>query len=244
MKNTFFLLVLIFGMVMVVASCKKDENTSSISTGCKAVTSCSATASSDNITGISGGWMSGTYDKMIIHANSGLAVDNTTGCVSQSSLLSGPTGTNSLRFQHVVTGANSYADTASYYSDTSCSSPILTYTFGKEFTLGNDLTGLTASNLPSTATQFTYKDSCFEIYPYNEVASSFIDALFASAGINTTAGTKMTCQDSGDTNHGLFYVADSSWDGAAADNRTLVMNDRGDTAFSTWNDPNSYTRID
>ena len=54
----------------------------------------------------------------------------------------------------------------------------------------------------------------------------------------------MTCQDSGDTNHGLLYVADSSWDGAAADNRTLVMNDRGDTAFSTWNDPNSYTRID
>ena len=242
MKNTVFLLILIFGMVMVVASCKKDENSSSISTGCKAVTSCSATASSDNITGISGGWMSGTYDKMIIHANSGLDVDNNTGCVSESSLLSGPTGTNSLKFQHVVTGANSYADTASYYSDTSCSSPILTYTFGKEFTLGNDLSGLTASNLPSTATQFTYKDSCFDIYPYDAAGATFINTLFSSTMFS--AGTRLTCADDGKTYHGLLHVSDSSWDSTASDNRTLLMEDKGSTAFSTWNDPDSITRID
>ena len=249
MKKLLFWIVLIVGIMALIGSCsKKDESTTAATSGgCTVVNSCSATASADNITGIAGGWMSGTYDKLIIAANPPLsyAIDNTTGCVSEAQLLSGPTGTNSLQFQTVITGANSYAERNAYYSDSSCSSPILTLTFGKsDLTLGDALSGLSVSNKPSTATKFTYKNSCYEIYPYNEVGATYINTAFAAAGITTVAGTKLLCQDSGATYHGLLSVVDSSWDGAASDNRTLILNDDGDTAFSTWDSPNSYTRID
>ena len=196
MKKLLFWTVLIVGIVALIGSCKKDEDeestttaatsgaTSSGGVSCKAVTSCSGTASSDNITGIAGpGWISGTYDKLIIYANSGLAVDNTTGCVSQSQLISSaPTGTNSIKFQTVFTGSNSYADKAGYYSDTSCSSPILTYVFGKSDAAGGDnLSSLTVSGKPSTATQYTYKDSCYDIYPYNAAGATYINTLFSSS---------------------------------------------------------------
>ena len=191
--------------------------------------------------------MSGTYDKMITFANPPLsyAIDNTTGCVSEASLVSGPTGTSSLQYQTVITGANSYAERVAFYSDSSCSSPILTYTFGKsDLTLGVDLSGLSVSGKPSTATKFTYKNSCYEIYPYNEAGATYINTAFAAAGITTVAGTKLLCQDNGNTNHGLLNISDSAWDGTASDNRTLLMDDEGSTAFSTWDSPTTLTRID
>jgi hypothetical protein len=246
MKKLLFWMVLIVGIVALIGSCKKDEETAATSSGgCTVVNSCSATVSADNITGIAGGWMSGTYDKMIIHANSGFAVDNTTGCVSEASLVSGPTGTQSIKYQTVVTGSNSYANTTAMYSDTSCSVPILTYTWGKsDAALGVDLSGLSVSGYPSTATKFTYKNSCYEIYPYNEAGATYINTAFAAAGITTVAGTKLLCQDNGNTEHGLLHISDSTWDGTASDNRTLLMEDEGSTAFSTWVSPSTMTRID
>ena len=241
-------MVLIVGIVALIGSCKKDENKAAATGGCTVVNSCSATASTDNITGIAGpGWMSGTYDKLITFANPPLsyAIDNTTGCVSEASLLSGPTGTSSLQYQTVITGANSYAERVAFYSDSSCSSPNLTYTFGKsDLTLGVDLSGLSVSGKPSTATKFTYKNSCYEIYPYNEAGATYINTAFAAAGITTVAGTKLLCQDNGDTEHGLLHISDSTWDGTAGDNRTLLMEDEGSTAFSTWVSPSTMTRID
>ncbi|MBT5485823.1 MAG: hypothetical protein HOK56_01395, partial [Deltaproteobacteria bacterium] len=105
MKKILFWMVLILGTMALLGSCKKDEETAATSSGgCTVVNSCSATVSADNITGIAGGWMSGTYDKLITSANPPLsyAIDNTTGCVSEASLLSGPTGTSSLQFQTVI----------------------------------------------------------------------------------------------------------------------------------------------
>lgn len=247
MKKILFWMVLIVGIMALMGSCKKDENAAATSGGCTVVNSCSATASADNITGIAGGWMSGTYDKLITFANPPLsyAIDNTTGCVSEASLLSGPTGTSSLQFQTVITGANTYAERSAFYSDSSCSSPILTYTFGKsDLTLGADLSGLSVSGYPSTATKFTYKNSCYEIYPYNEAGATYINTTFAAAGITTVAGTKLLCQDNGNTYHGLLNISDSTWDGTASDNRTLLMDDEGSAAFSTWVSPSTMTRID
>ena len=247
MKKILFWMILIVGIVALVGSCKKDDKTAATSGGCTVVTSCSSTASADNITGIAGGWMSGTYDKLITFANPPLsyAIDNTTGCVSEASLLSGPTGTSSLQYQTVITGANSYAERVAFYSDSSCSSPILTYTFGKsDAALGVDLSGLSVSGKPSTATKFTYKNSCYEIYPYNEAGATYINTAFAAAGITTVAGTKLLCQDNGNTEHGLLHISDSTWDGTASDNRTLLMEDEGSTAFSTWDSPSTMTRID
>ena len=248
MKKILFWMVLILGTMALLGSCKKDEETAATSSGgCTVVNSCSATVSADNITGIAGGWMSGTYDKLITFANPPLsyAIDNTTGCVSEASLLSGPTGTSSLQFQTVITGANTYAERVAYYSDSSCSSPILTYTFGKsDLTLGVALSGLSVSNKPSTATKFTYKNSCYEIYPYNEAGATYINTAFAAAGVTTVAGTKLLCQDNGNTEHGLLNISDSTWDGTASDNRTLLMEDEGSTAFSTWDSPSTLTRID
>ena len=248
MKKLLFWMVLIVGIVALIGSCKKDDDSAATSSGgCTVVNSGTATVSADNITGIAGGWMSGTYDKLITFANPPLsyAIDNTTGCVSEASLLSGPTGTSSLQYQTVITGANSYAERVAFYSDSSCSSPILTYTFGKsDLTLGVDLSGLSVSGKPSTATKFTYKNSCYEIYPYNEAGATYINTAFAAAGITTVAGTKLLCQDNGNTEHGLLHISDSTWDGTASDNRTLLMDDEGSAAFSTWDSPSTMTRID
>ena len=101
MKKILFWMILIVGIVALIGSCKKDEETAATAaadntttttttttSGCTVVSSCSATASTDNVSGIAGnGYFTGTYDKFI-SASDSYTIDNTTGCVSDTRLLS------------------------------------------------------------------------------------------------------------------------------------------------------------
>ena len=138
MKKLLFWMVLIVGIVAMIGSCKKDDDsttTTATASGCTVVSSCSSTATTDNVSGIAGnGYLTGTYDKFV-GASATYTIDNTTGCVSDTGLVSRygsalPTGTASFQMQFIMTSTTSYAQRDAYYSDTSCSTPIATYVKG------------------------------------------------------------------------------------------------------------------
>ena len=248
MKNIFFWLALIAGIVALIGSCaKKDESSSSSSASatsassssvtCTAVSSCSATASGsfyvDNFT------LSGVYDFFHIYGIiGGYGVDNSTGCVDNSSLITGrgPTGTQSLITQEVITSSTSFATKAVYYSDTACSSEIASVVQGySDVSVGDNVTGLTAGSYsyPTSASKVTYKESCMELKGTTDVGTSYLNTLLSSSFVTT--GETHTCQDSGDTKYALW----------AADNSSIMSRlytEKSSTAYPTdWSSDTDTT---
>ena len=253
MKKIVFWLALICGIVMLVGSCKKSDDSATTSTDpCKAVTSCSYTASG-SITGAAGenATISGTYDKFIA-ASATYTIDNTTGCISDSTLLGYfrnlPDGTQSAIEQTIITGSDSFADRRAYYTGSGCQSgnEIARYVLGRsDLAWGDNVSGLSTSGKPSTASKFTYKNYCMVLYPDSTVGTTFLNNLISASGVTLTEGTSQTCQDHGGTSHGILHVSDSTWDATANDNRTLLMAYDNDSEMSTWiGAPDTYTRID
>ena len=164
MKKIIFWLAIIGCIIVVIVSCAKKDDSSSTTTtsGCTVVSSCSATAptSSNTITGIDNGTLVGTYDKFI-HAASAYDINSSTGCVSDSTLLSAysaslPTGTASFKMHAVITSTTTWADQNIFYSDSACSTEIASVVFGKsDVTVGDNVTGLTAGSSPTKPTSAT-----------------------------------------------------------------------------------------
>jgi len=217
MSKTYFLLAMIGCIIVTISSCAKEkEETSDDSTStstsssvtCTAVSSCSSTASGsfyvDNVT------LSGVYDFFHIYGIRGVGgVDNSTGCVDNSSLITGrgPTGTQSLITQEVITSSTSFATKAVYYSDTACSSEIASVVQGySDVSVGDNVSGLTTSvgdsTYPSSASKVTYKESCMELKGTTDVGTSYLNTLLSSSFVTT--GETHTCQDSGDTKYALW----------------------------------------
>jgi len=253
MKKLLFWIVLIVGIVAMIGSCKKDDDsttTAATTSGCTVVSSCSATATTDNVSGIAGnGYLTGTYDKFV-GASATYTIDNTTGCVSDTTLVSAygsalPTGTASFQMQFIMTSTTTYAERNAYYSDTSCSTPIATFVKGyTNFATSDNLSELSVSNKPATATKFSATETCTDTYPYNEAGATFLNTQLTGSGITLVSGTRATCAGQGDTEHGIMYIADSTWDATANDNRTLVVEDGKSSAWTTWDSPDTLTRID
>ena len=227
MKKLLFWMVLIVGIVALLGSCaKKDDDTATTAdnattTGgttssftCTAVTSCSATASGsfyvDNNT------LSGIYDFYHAYAVIGVTgFDNSTGCASNSSYISGrgPTGTQSLIIQNVITSSTSFATKSVYYSDTACSSEISSFLTGyNEMSVGDNATGLTtsigSSTFPSHASQVTYKESCSEMKGTTDVGTAYLNTKLSTSWVTT--GETHTCQGSGATTYALWAGDNSS----------------------------------
>ena len=219
-------MVLIVGILALVWSCaKKDSTTTTTSTTttdnstsssftCTAVTSCSATASGsfyvDNNT------LSGIYDFYHVYALIGVTgIDNSTGCTSNSSYISGrgPTGTQSLILQNVITSSTSFATKVVYYSDTACSSEISSFVTGyNEVSVGDNVTGLAtsvgSSTYPSSASQVTYKESCSEMKGTTDVGTAHLNTMLSTSWVTT--GETHTCQGSGATTYALWAGDTSS----------------------------------
>jgi hypothetical protein len=183
-------------------------------TSCTAVSSCSATASGSFY--VNNGTLSGIYDYFHIHALLGeTGVDNSTGCASNSTYISGkgPTGTQSVIIQEVITSSTTFATKAVYYSDTACSSEIASMVVGyDEVSVGDNVTGLTTSignfTYPSSASKVTYKESCMEVKGTTDVGTSYLNTLLSSSFVTT--GETHTCQNSGDTVYALWAADNSS----------------------------------
>jgi hypothetical protein len=246
MKKLLFWMVLIVGIVALIGSCaKKDDSTTSTATttGCTVVSSCSATAptSSNTITGIDNGTLAGTYDKFI-QAASSYTIDSSTGCVSDSTLLSAysaslPTGTASFKMHSVITSTTTWASQNIYYSDSACSTEIASVVLGKsDVSVGDNVTGLTAGSSPAkptSATKVTYKESCMNLNPSTDAGTTFLNTLVTGSGITLVTGTRAICQNSGETRYALWQL----------DNLTFTMDDSS-SALTDWDDPDTLTWLD
>jgi len=232
MKKIVFWLAFIVGIIAVIGACSKSEDGSSTAattscagvTGWTEATSCSGTASG-SITGIDNITLSGTYSKNNIGAYMGWGVDNSTGCVDNTTMVSGfsigstsaPTGTNSMIFEDVVTSSSSIATNYKFYSDTSCQTEIATLTLGyTDFTVGDNVTGLSttvtgkSSTYPSTATKVSYTQSCTGMKASTDAGATFLTAVFGSAGVSPTVGTTHSCSIGGDTTNAFVKLDNES----------------------------------
>lgn len=232
MKKIVLWLAFIVGIIAVIGACSKSENDSSTAatTSCAGVsgwteaTSCSGTASG-SITGIDNITLSGTYSQNTAAGVLGWGVDNSTGCVDNTTLVSGfsigstspPTGTNSMIYENiVVTSSSSFATNYKFYSDTSCQTEIATLTLGyADFTVGDNVTGLSAtagstSNLQSSATKVSYAQSCTGMKASTDAGATFLTAVYGSAGVSPTVGTTHSCTTSGDTTNAFMKLDNES----------------------------------
>ena len=183
-------------------------------TSCTAVSSCSATPSGNFY--INNGTLSGIYDYFLILALTGeTGVDNSTGCASNSTYISGrgPTGTQSIIIQEVITSSTTFATKAVYYSDTVCSSEIASMVIGYDnVSVGDNVTGLTTSignkTYPSSASEVTYKESCMEVKGTTDVGRDYLNDLISASFVTT--GETHTCQGSGESKHALWAADNSS----------------------------------
>jgi hypothetical protein len=202
------------GNVSANATYVTVEINQTTTTSCTAVSSCSATASGSFY--VNNGTLSGIYDYFHIHALLGeTGVDNSTGCASNSTYISGkgPTGTQSVIIQEVITSSTTFATKAVYYSDTACSSEIASMVVGySDVSVGDNVTGLTTSignfTYPSSASKVTYKESCMEVKGTTDVGTSYLNTLLSSSFVTT--GETHTCQNSGDTVYALWAADNSS----------------------------------
>ena len=243
-------MVLIVGIVALIGSCAKKDDSSSTTTstattsGCTVVSSCSATAptSSNTITGIDNGTLVGTYDKFI-HAASAYDIDNSTGCVSDSTLLSRysasqPTGTASFKYHSVITSTTTWASQNIYYSDNACSTEIASVVLGKsDVSVGDNVTGLTAGSSPAkptSATKVTYKKSCMDLNPSTDAGTTFLNTVITGSGITLVTGTRAICNDSQTTKYALWHL----------DNKTFTSEESSSAYPTDWDDPDTLTWLD
>ena len=219
MKKLLFWMVLIVGIVALIGSCAKKDDSSTATTAttatgttsssftCTAVSSCSSTASGSIY--VDNGTLSGIYDDYHIYAHYYPGFDNSTGCVSNSNFTSGkgPTGTQSLIIQNVFTSSTSFATKSVFYSDTACSSEISSMVIGyNEVSVGDNVTGLATSvggsTYPSSASKVTYKESCTELKGTTDVGTAYLNTLLSTSWVTT--GQTHTCQGSGRTTYALW----------------------------------------
>ena len=122
----------------------------------------------------------------------------------------------------VVTGDAAISEEFLTYTDTSCSTPSLTWKQGRtDFTVGS----ASGSNYA-----VTYKVSTIKIKPSTDVAKSYMDAFATSTGSSWTftVGSETTVTDSGDTKYNLVSVTSTTVQtGNSSDNATPTSLDDG-----------------
>jgi len=223
MKKVLINFTLIVGIIAVVGACKKedDSSTAALCAGMPIATAptCSDTASG-SIAGLDNSSLSGVYDPYHAFGITGTAgVDNTTGCISNATLiatLGGPTGSAGVMTNMAVTSSSSMATRHKYFSDTSCSTELASISFVfTDVTVGDNVTGLSTTvtgesgTFPSTATKVTYKNTCNIIKGSTAAGVTYLDTLFGGA-LDLVVGTEYKCASGADTKYLLMQAWDTS----------------------------------
>ena len=198
MKKLLFWIVLIVGAVALLGSCaKKDEDAA-------AATSCTTDSTASGSITVGSETMSGVY---LSACNTGFA-DSAGQNIFPSDVKSGHSAV-------VVTGDTAITEEILMYTDTSCSTPSMTWKQARtDFTVGS----ASGSNYA-----VTYKDATVKVKPFTDVAKSAMDSFATSSNnsVTFTVGTETTVNSSGNTKYNLFYVTSSAIKtGDADDNAT------------------------
>ena len=217
MKKLLFWMVLIVGIVALIGSCaKKDNSTAATATATATVTSCSDTASG-SITGIDNQSVSGTYSVMLQYVGFG-DIDNDTGCTTNTTLLSNfsskmPTGAVSFNQLRVVTSSTSFADVYKSYSDTACSSEMASLVIGNtDVTILDNVTGLTtgSASIGTTGTKATAKQYCQKGKGTTDAGTTWLNTYTSGSGLTYVTGEEKITAASGDTYYHLWHSDNSS----------------------------------
>ena len=219
MKKIFFWMVLIVGIVTLIGSCaKKEETESTASTASTAstVTSCSETASG-TITGIDNMSISGSYSLMLNYGEMS-GIDNTTGCVSNASLLSAfsaNVSTDALSFNiwRIVTSSTSFATVWKSYTDTACSTEATSFVIGDTIqTIGDNVTGLTtgSSLIGTTGTKATSKQYCMKGKGTTDNGTAWLNTFTSGSGLTYVTGEEKISSGSGQTYYHLWHSDNTS----------------------------------
>jgi len=200
MKKLLFWMVLIVGIVALIGSCaKKDENTATT-----AATSCATdTTASGSIT-VGSETLSGVY----------ISECNTTQFAAAAGSSLFPSDVKSGKTAVVVTGSTTLTEEMLMYTDTSCSTPSLSYKNVRDNVTVGDASG---SNY-----KVTFNADSIKIKPSTTVAETEIEAFATSAGQTwaLTVDTESTHGDSGDSYMSLFLVTSTTIQTADSDKTT------------------------
>ena len=215
MKKLLFWMVLIVGIVALIGSCAKKDN-STAATATATVTSCSDTASG-SITGIDNQSLSGTYSHILKYAGTP-GVDNSTGCTDNATLLavyssSMPTGAASYNQLRVVTSSTSFADVYKSYSDTACSTEMASLVIGNtEVAIGDNVTGLTTgdASIGTTGTKATSKQYCMKGKGTTDAGTTWLNTYTSDSGITYVTGEEKISGASGATYYHLWHSDNTS----------------------------------
>ena len=146
-------------------------------------------------------------------------VDNSTGCTTNSTLLSElssnlPSVTTAFHIKRIVTSSSTFADLWSTCSDTSCSTEIATLAIGYgDISVNDNVTNLTADtndDLGTTATKVTFKQNCLKGKGSTSAGTTWLTNFTSGSNITWSAGEELTCSASGDTYYALWHVDNSS----------------------------------
>ena len=188
MKRLLFWMVLIIGIVALIGSCaKKDESTTAAST------SVTSTTASGSIT-VGSETLSGVY---VSPCNTSAFAAAAGSAFFPSDVLSGKTTI-------VVTGNTALTEEFLLYTDSSCSAPSLTWKKSRtDFTVGDAV---------DNGTKVTYKKLTTKLKPSTDVAKSHLDTFASSVGLSVTftVGSETSITDSGSTYMNLFNVTSTT----------------------------------
>ena len=188
MKKLLFWMVLIVGIVALIGSCaKKDESTT-------AAPSVTSTTASGSIT-VGSETLSGTY----------VSACNTTQFAAAAGTQSFPSDVKSGKTVIVVTSDTTFSDEMLMYTDTSCSTPTA-YTKS-----GN--TSVTVGAASGSNYLVTYASSTYKVQADTTVAETHLEAfLLAATGsaVDLTVGTEHSMSGSGNSYKNVWSVTSTT----------------------------------
>ena len=190
MKKLLFWMALIVGIVVILGSCaKKDETTTATTSTAttSTTTSITTTTPSGSITlgsyTVSGVYKSGCY-------SSGVSVYVAAGAF--------PTDVQSFAMTFVVTGNDNFTQETHTFTDTGCTtSSYITKAVRDNVTVGT----ASGSNYP-----VTYNKQGSKLTVNTTTAKSFLETLYSNVGLtyNFTVGTEKTIAGTGSLAYGLW----------------------------------------
>ena len=200
MKKLLFWMVLIVGIVALIGSCaKKDESTTAAST------SVTSTTASGSIT-VGSETLSGTY----------VSECNTTGFAANAGLGLFPSDVKSGKTVIVVTSDTTFSDEMLMYTDTSCSTPT-SYT-------KNGNTSVTVGVASGSNYLVTYASSTYKVQADTTVAETHLEAFILAAtgsAVDLTVGTEYSLSGSGNSYKNVWSVTSTTFQqGEEEDNGT------------------------
>ena len=188
--------IITFSLIFLSCAKKDEEDTAATSCATDTTASGSITVGSETLSGV---YLSGCVDM-----------------TSQSGGNIFPSDVKGAKTAVVVTGDTAITEEILMYTDTSCSTPSMTWKqVRSDFTLGS----ASGSNYA-----VTYKDASVKVKPSTDVATSHMNALAASNSNITatfTNGTETTVTSSGSTKYNLVLVTSTTVrTGESSDNAT------------------------